>query len=573
MRFPMQNKRGMVIHLAAWCLLLPAAIAAGEDKPKQVEPPRGNIFSRIVRGDYETPAVSGFAARGDETLDGMIKDGNLPLSAEDAIRLALENNGEINVERYNPYFSLWGIQQGKGVLNPSLQFNTNINRIVTPAGSALQGASTLLNLTTLYNLAVHKPFEPGLDVDVNLSTLRSRSNSIFNSLNPSFTPGMSITFTQHMLKDFGRISRGRLVRIARNNYSISEEAFAGRARDIITSVLNTYWDVVFYDEDIKVKEASRKLAQLVLDQNRIQAQVGTMSALDVVQAEAEVAAREEAVVLARFNKRIAEDQLKKLISTRLDPGVIAAPIVPLSKAEPPAQPLPDLKSAIQRAVENRQEIKQLVTSQENNRIQVDYTRNQLRPSLDLVAGYSQNGLGGDLIVRDYSRGIFNAPILFTQPGGFWDSLDSLFSRSYLGYVLGFTLRIPIGNDDARALNAQAQINYRQGEARIASQRQAVALEVRQAYENIAMNQALVKTAEVTVRYQQQRLQGEQDKYALGATTTRSIIEAQRDLQDAQSRQLQARINLIKGRIALDKATGDTLAAHSIELRDALQPLK
>ncbi len=561
------------LRLAASLLLFSAAALGGEDQPRQAGPAPGNVFSRIFRGSYEPPSVTGFEVHGDEALDAMIKDGHLRLGVEDAVRLALQNNLDITVERYNPYFSLWGIQQGKAVLNPSVLFSSNLNRSVTPAASALQGAPTVFSLNTQYDLTVHKPFEPGLDVDVSFTAARLRTNSIFSSLNPSLTPDLSINFTQHLLKDYGRISRGRFLRIAKNNYSISEEAFAAQVRDIVTSVLNAYWDVVYNDEDIKVKETSRRLAEIILEQNKIQAEVGTMAALDVVQAEAEVAAREEAVVQSRFNKRVSEDQLKKLISSRPDPGVIAAPIVPLSKPDPPAQPLPDVKTAIQRAMDTRQEIKQLLTTQENNKIQLNYARNQLKPTLDLVAGYSQNGLGGNLILRDYSGGIFNAPIIGTQPGGFWDSLDSLFSRRYLGYVLGFTLKIPIGNDDARATSAQAQISYKQGEARIASQRQAIALEVRQDYENIELNQALTKTAEVTVRYQQQRLQGEQDKYALGATTTRSIIEAQRDLEDAQSRLLQARINLIKSRIALDKAIGDTLAAHNIELRDALQTFK
>ncbi len=549
------------------------AAAAGQEKTPQAGPAPGNVFSRILRGSYEPPSVTGFEVHGDDSLDALVKDGQLQLSAEDAIRLALQNNLDITVNRYDPYFSLWGIQGSRSVLNPYILLSSNVNRSVTPAASALQGAPTVFNIANLYNVTVHKPFEPGLDVDVNFNTSRVRTNSIFSSLNPSFTPNLSINFTQHLLKDYGRISRGRFLLIARNNYSISEEAFAAQVRDIVTSVLNAYWDVVYGDEDIKVKETSRKLAQIVYEQNKIQAEVGTMAALDVVQAEAEVAAREEALVQSRFNKRVAEDLLKKLISTRLDPGVIAAPIVPLSKPEPPSAPLPDVRTAIQRAMDTRQEIKQLLTTQENNKIQINYARNQLRPILDLNAGYSQNGLGGELIIRDYSNGIFNAPIVATQPGGFWDSLDSLFSRRYLGYVLGFTLRIPIGNDDARTASAQAQIQYKQAEARIAAQKQAIALEVRQDYENIELNQALIKTSEVTVRYQQQRVQGEQDKYALGATTTLSIIQAQRDLQDAQSRLLQAKINLIKGRVALDKAIGDTLAAHNVELRDALQPFK
>ena len=573
MRSSMSTFRRNTLHVAAWSLLLSVIGIAGEDKAPLPPPAQGNAISRTLHGNFQQPVVTEYDLRGDSSLDALVRDGKLPLSVDDAIRLALENNVDINVERYNPYFTVWGIQGSKAVLNPSLQINSSLNRAVNPTQSALQGAPTTFNINNFYNIDFRKPFEFGMDLDVNYNVTRYRTNNVFSSLNPAFTPNIGVTLTQHLLKDYGRISRGRYLRIARNNYGISEEAFAVRVRDIVTSVLNAYWDVAYSDEDIKVKEASRKLAEIVLDQNKIQAQVGTMAPLDVVQAEAEVAAREEAVVLSRFNKRISEDQLKKLISTRVDPGVIAATVEPTSRPEPPQQSLPDVRTAIQHAIDNRQEIKELLKEQDNNKIQVDYTRNQLRPTLDLLAVYSQNGLGGDTILRDYSNGFFNAPVIGITPGGFWDAMSSLFSQRYQGYTLGLTLKIPFGNDDARANSAQAQINYRQGETRISAQRQQIALEVRQAYENIAMNQALAKTAEVTVRYQQQRLQGEQDKYALGATTTRSIIEAQRDLQDAQTRLLQAKTNLVKSLVALDRALGDTLTVHNIELSSAMKPVK
>jgi outer membrane protein len=351
---------------------------------------------------------------------------------------------------------------------------------------------------------------------------------------------------------------------------MSQEAFVARVSDIVTTVLNTYWDLVYNDEDIKVKEASRKLAEVVLEQNKIQAEVGTMAPLDVVQAEAEVAARAEQVVVARFNRRIAEEQLKKLISSRDDAGLIPLTLTPVSIAKPNLSPPGDARQAIQRALEIRPEIKQLQLDQENKQIQVEYARNQLRPMLDFVAGYSQNGLGGNRIVRDYSKGIFGAPIIGFSTGGFLDSLDSLFSQKYVGYTIGFNFKVPIGNDEARANSAQAQIDYRQGEDRIRAMRQKVALEVRQAQDNVEMNLARIQTAEVTVRYQERRLQGEQDKYALGATTTRSIIEAQRDLLDAQSRLLRAKLDLIKSRLALDRAVGDTFSAHNIELQEQLK---
>jgi outer membrane protein len=552
-----------------YLLALPLQPAFPQTDASQLDKVKGGTVTRNLFGNYTVPTVGGYEQKPD-ALEQRARDGQLQLTDEDAVRLALENSVDVNVERYTPYFTLWGVQRGRAILNTVVQFNTNINRLVTPASSALQGGDTVLNLNNLYDVTVHKPFEPGLDVDFKFNTSRLRTNSFFTSLNPSLAPQLSLTFTQHLLKDFGRISRGRSVRIARNSYGMSQEGFVTKVSDIVTTVLNTYWDLVYTDEDIKVKEASRKLAEVVLEQNKIQAEVGTMAPLDVIQAEAEVAARVEQVVVSKFNRRIAEEQLKKLISSREDAGAITVALTPVSTPNPDLTPAGDPRQAIQRALEVRPEVKQLELDQQNKQIQVEYARNQLRPSLDFVAGYSQNGLGGNRIIRDYSQGIFGAPIVDFQPGGFYDSLDSLFSRKYLGYTLGFNFRVPIGNDEARANSAQAQIDYRQGEEKIRALRQRIALEVRQAEDNVELNLARIQTSAVTVRYQERRLQGEQDKYALGATTTRFILEAQRDLQDAQSRLLKAKIDLIKSRIALDRAVGDTFSAHNIDLEQQLK---
>lgn len=555
------------------CAFGGSSLHAQEVSRAQRESSRGNAVTRIFAGDYSAPTIRGLDTRNEESLDGLIREGKLKISQADAVRLALENNVDINVERYNPYFSLWGIDKGRGVLNPSIEFKSNVNRLVTPSTSVLQGGDTLLNLNSLYDLTIKKPFEKGVDVEVNFNTKRLRSSSFFTSLNPSLAPALSFTLTQHLLKDFGGISRGRNLRIAQNTYNMSEEDFIKNTTDIIVNVLNAYWDLVYSEEDIKVKEASKKLAEVVLNQNKIQAEVGTMSPLDVVQAEAEVATRQEQLVEAQYNRRITEDQLKKLISSRLDPGIIGASVEPVSRPDPPSAPASDLTQAIGRALEIRPEVKRLFLDLQNKKIQVDYSKNQLRPSLDLEANFSQNGLGGVRIARDYSQGFIGAPVTSVIEGGFWDSMDSFFSRKYLGYVVGFTLKIPIGNDEAKANNAQAQIDYKQVEERIRSQKQKIALEVREAYGRVAMNQAKVAAAEVTVRYNEKRLQGEQDKYSVGATTTRFILEAQRDLRDSQGRLLKAKIDLIKNRIAVDKAVGDIFAAYNIELKDSLRLFK
>ena len=565
-----RNHRTVRLMLAGSGLLLALPLFAQEKQQPRLPQPQGNSLTRIFKGDYETPLVPPLQLRGEDALEGMIRDGKLELTEEDAVRLALANNVDINVLRYNPYFTMWGIEGGRAVLNPSVSFSSSLARAVTPSSSPLQGAAAVFNLSNLYSVNVHKPFEPGLDFDFSFGTSRLRTNSFFSSLNPSLSANWSIGITQHLLRDFGKLSRSRFLTIARNNYDISLESFIVGTINIVTNVLNTYWNVVYNDEDIKVKESSLKLAQTVLEQNRIQEQVGTMAPLDVLQAEAEVASRNQQVIAARYTRRLAEDQLKKLISSKPDPNLVAATIVPTSQPLPPPQPKSSAEEAIQRALEIRPEIKQQLINQQNNKIQVDYTRNQLRPVLDFTASYSQNGLGGDEIQRDYSQGIFGAPIVGFIPGGFVDALDGLFSGRYIGYSLGFSLKVPIGNDQARTSNAQAQIAFRQGEESLRALRQQIALEVRQAYNAVELNRASAEAAQVTVRYQEQRLQGEQDKYMLGASTTRFVLEAQRDLQSAQTVLLQAKIAWIISRIGLDKAAGETFAAHNIVLEDALR---
>jgi len=333
-------------------------------------------------------------------------------------------------------------------------------------------------------------------------------------------------------------------------------------------VLNTYWNLVFNDEDIQVKESSLKLAQLTLEQTQIQAQVGTMAPLDVLQAQAQVASVNQQLIVARYNRKINEEQLKKLISSRSGTTQIEATIVPTSRALPPPPP-GSMTDAIQRALENRPEVQAQLLNLANSKVQVDYTKNQLLPVLDLTAAYSQNGLGGNVVQRDFSKGFLNAPILGVMPGGFGDSLSSLFSGSNIGYSFGFSFRIPIGNDQARVNNAQAQITLKQGEESLRALRQQITLQVRQAYELFSSSEANVAAAQVAVDYQEKRLQGEQDKYMLGASTTFLVVQAQRDLQNAQSVLLQARIIWIQSRIALDQAVGDTLAAHNVMVDDVL----
>ncbi len=552
-----------------WAMVI---LASGVSASAQTEAPeREGGFGRIF-SSYKAPDLPPLGAPRKDTLEARVQDGKLNLSAADVVQLALENNADIQVERFTPYYNLWSIEKSRGVLNPSISFSTTQNKSTTPATSVLQGVDPLKETISDYSVTGRKPFVFGLDLEGTFTESRVRSNSPFYTFNPSFSSGFDISLTQHLLRDFGSISRGRFLRISRLNHDISEQDFAVRVADILRSVLDTYWELVYLQQDVTVKEDGLKLAQVVLDQNKAQLDAGTLAQLDVTQAEAEVAARDESLVAARYAKRITEDQLKNLLSSNQDPGLIVAEILPTSQLSGPVRGAVDLAQAIQRALDQAPEVRRSTLDLETKRIDVDFTRNQLKPSLDLIGRYSQDGLGGIRVVRDYTNGIFNAPIVGTVPGGLDDSISRMLRARYKGYLGAVNFSIVIGNDEARASNAQARIALAQAEERLRSTKQSIALQVRDAAERIERDRARIASAEVTVRFNEQRLSGEQEKATQGESTTRFVLETQRDLQEARSRLARARSDAIKSQIAFDRAVGDLLTTQGVKVQEQL-PLR
>ena len=533
-------------------------------------PPRAGIF-----GGYKPPELADLGARRQDTLESRVRDGKIELSETDVVRLALENNVDIQVERYAPYYNLWSIEKSRGILNPSLSFSTTTNDKLDPTTSVLAGGDSLLSVTSDYDVTFRKPFKTGLDFSAGFTEERLRSSNTFYTFNPSFTSGFSVNFTQHLLKDFGSISRGHYLQVSQLNRDISEEDFATRVSDVVKNVLDTYWDLVFQTQDIRVKEEGLNYARVVLEQNRAQLDAGALTQLDVTQAEAEVASRQEDVVTARYARRVSEALLKKLISSRPDPGLITAEITATSQpAATPRAAAVDLAQAIQRAQETAPEVRRALIDLESRKIDIEFTRNQLRPSLDLSAGYSQSGLGGTKITRDYNTpgGLLNAPIVSEAPGALGDSLGSLFRARYTGFYATINFRVVMDNDDARATNAQARITLAQAEERLRGTRQNIAYQVREAAERIERDRARIQSAEVTVRFDEQRLAGEQEKVSQGESTTRFVLESQRDLEDARSRLARARSDAMKAQLAFDRQVGDLLSSQGIQVKQQL-PLK
>src|SRR5439155_4209609 len=187
---------------------------------------------------------------------------------------------------------------------------------------------------------------------------------------------------------------------------------------------NTYWDLVYAQEDIKVKARSKDLAQKTLDENKIQAEVGTMAPIDVVQAESEAASREVDLIKATYSETQVEDEVKKLITSNPDPGTVVSKLQPMDSVPlPSTNDVMPLQDAIRYALENRPEMRVSDLQLKNAQIDVDYTANHLKPILDLNASYTQNGTGG---VKKVRAGGNNTPIVAVIPGGLGDALQQMF---------------------------------------------------------------------------------------------------------------------------------------------------
>jgi outer membrane protein len=398
--------------------------------------------------------------------------------------------------------------------------------------------------------------QTGTSAAVDFTMNRASSNSRFVAFNPQWSGNMRYSLTQHFLRDFGRSVNAHQIRIAQNNQDISEIQFEEQVIDLVVQAQKTYWDMAFNAEDIKVKQRSMDLAQKTLSDNQVQVNVGTMAPIDLVQAEAEVASRREALVVSTYTQLQSEDQVKKLITAQSDPGMVLARLSPVQPLRNPSQDdIPTVEEAIRIALENRPELRELALQLKNKDIDVEYTKNQLLPSLDLTALYKQNAIGGT--TRDTAGNLI--------VGGLGDTFTQLFGYNYTGYQVGINLQIPLSNRGAHADNARAVTDKRIAEKRIDSTAQQIALEVRNAVTALEMNRARIDAAQKAHELAERRLASEQKKFDLGASTIRFVLEEQRNVAQAQTDEIAALVNYTKALVDLDRATGMTLKKNSIQI--------
>jgi outer membrane protein TolC len=387
----------------------------------------------------------------------------------------------------------------------------------------------------VWNFGIAAPLElSGGSLQLDFNNNKRDTNNAFSTFNPVYNSGLTVTLRQPLLRNFMIDQPRYALRLAKKNREISDVQFRQTVISTVAVAKDYYYQLIYYIDALGAAQKSLQLAKRLLEENQIRVKVGTMAPLDVVQAESEVAGREEGVILAENAVYNAEDNLKRLIFPENDPAMWHTRIVPTDR--PTAEPTPvDVDAAIRNALENRTDVVAARKALERNDLALQYYRNQVLPDVNLFANYGGTGAGGTQLIRESLGG----PVVGTIPGGYGDALDEVFGADYPTWQVGVNLAYAIPNRSAKAARASAQISKEQALANFRRLEMSVAAEVRTAARGVESGFKRVQSTQAARVLQAQRLDAEEKKFAAGMSTNFLVTQAQRDLANAEVAELQA----------------------------------
>jgi outer membrane protein TolC len=494
-------------------------------------------------------------------MAAQVETQNVELTLRQAIDMALEHNLDIVVSRLNTQIQGESVGVALGAFKPLLSANLNTYESKRPSSTQLDGSLGVEQTNSNYNFTWAQTLSFGLGYDVTFNNRKYTTNSAFNQFNPQFDTNINARIQQPLLKNLNLNANQQRVVTARNGERVARHQFETQVMNVIRDVEIAYWDLVQAIRGLEVAQSSLKLAQDLLRNNRIQVEVGTMAPIDVLEAEAEVARREEAVIVQTQAIENSEDFLKRLINDPESDAFWALAITPVDQPTESELQI-DLEDSVRTALERRPELDQSRTELDTRGYNVRYTRNQLRPQVDLVGQLVYTGLGGTRFIREG----FAGDVLTEIPGGYSDALDQMFDFDFYNWSVGLNVSYPIGHSSESAQHAQAQVDYRRQRASIESQELVIAQEVRAAARGVETGRKRIEATRVARELAQRRLEAEQKKFEVGMSTSFLIVQAQRDLTEAAANELIALIDYQKALVAFERAQGTLLDRENITVR-------
>jgi outer membrane protein len=491
------------------------------------------------------------------------------LTLEDAVKLTLERNLDIAVQRLNPEISDLGIATARAAYFPALTSTVLAQGQTTASTNSIGGGAAAVGVTNdaaNWNGGLAQNLRwGGGNYNLTLNNTRATSTSTVSLYNPSYTPLWSAQFTQPLLRNFATDSNRQQLQVSRLNRDISDVQLKSTITNTVSNVRNAYWDYVFAVQSVDVAKQSLDLANKQVEDNQTRVQVGTMAPIDVVQAQAQSASALQNLVVAQAQMRTSELALKRLIVSGTEDPNWNATIDPVDRPDFRPEAI-DLDAAIRRALSQRTDLAIAQKEVQQNDVTLKYLSDQTRPQADFVANYGLSGIGGTQLIRaNNGVGTTSNPVTGTVPGNYFDSLSSLFGASYPRWTVQLNFSYPLGLSTQQASVARARVQLNQVQAQLKQIELQVATEVTNQAITIRSNAERVQAAQSARELAQKQLDAENSKFAVGMSTNYFVITAQNQLATAQNNELQAILNYRKSLVDFDRLQQTTLQSQNITL--------
>ena len=585
-----------------------------------LRPPSGALG--FLANPYRAGTVPGIRLENSGRFAALIRADNLYLSARDVVALAIENNIDVEIQRYGPLLARQvllraegggalrsvglgvaagpqsvsllgvnvnaagtplstgaGVSSGGGIVtqlgpaipsfDPTILIFGNIAHTTSvQSNTLLTGTTALVTSTRSFQAQYVQNFDFGLTAQLSYSSTRIGLNSQLFNLNPYTQGFLDLQVTQNLLQNFGRAVTGRNIRVQRNNVKVSMLQFQEQLIATISAALNLYWDLVSFHADVNARSREFGASQELVDNTRRQVDIGTLAPIEITRAESQLYTSQQDLVTARTNLLQQEAILKNYLSRNgiASAGLTNLHIVPLDTFSiPEKEQVRPLEDWVGEALQKRVELQQARLNLESNQMNLVGIKSSLKPTLQAFGELTNNGLSGQPTAIGLSQ-----PGIGDLIGGYGNLLLQIARRAYPNYSVGVSLNIPLRNRAAQADYATSLLEIRQNELNLRKNINQIRVEVQNALVGLEQARARYDAAAKARVLQEQTLAGDRRRFELGAAIAYQVVTDQRDLASAESAEVQSMANYTHARIALEQAIGTSLEVNQVSVSEALQ---
>jgi outer membrane protein TolC len=475
----------------------------------------------------------------------------VPLTLEDAVRRAVDNNLEVAVERLNPQTFDFTLASLRANYNPSATSTLGRRDNVRPPTNLLNPGSPNVSTMT-YNAGIQQnvPWGGGNYIlTFNNNKVVSPTDQLAR-FDPQFNSSYLFSYTQPLLRGFKIDQTRQQMQTAVINRDNAELNLKARTTNTLAAVRAAYWDYVYSIQAVDVARESLSLASKLLSDNKIRVEVGTMAPMDVVQAEAEEASRQQTLTTSTAIMRTAELSLKRLIVSGTNDPLWSQHIDPTDRPDFQTVSI-DVEAAVRSALTQRTDLHIARNAFEANTVLLKSQRDQSLPDVDALVTYGASGLGG-VQWNLAGSGLDQQRNGILVDGGFNNALSTLFNREYPNWQFAINVNYPLGGNPAEAQAARTRLLIQQNQAQIRASELTVATEVTNAALQVTNSMEALAASRVARDLSQRRLDAEMSRFDVGMSNNYQVVQMQRDLREAQNIELRALLNYRKALVEFDR---------------------